>query len=286
MGINGFYKFLAQHAPKSVQRVKITELKGAVVAIDASLAIYQWYAVGQSRGIMHNGKVSNHIQGMFLRTSYLLEQNITPIYVFDGVPPDSKQLTLTARRATRRVHIHHGAFNECKELLTLMGVSYLVAEADAEAKCAQLTIDGYCDYVMSRDSDSLVFGARGLIKDINLNTNYAEVISLADVLNELKLTMEQFVDLCVLIGSDYNRGIMSPMKALRAVRETTVDKLKLTDADMKAVVDTREVFTKKYNHSDVITSDAAPDELMKFLTKFGIGESKICLGLQRMGIKK
>lgn len=284
MGITGFYKFVAKHAPGVIRTIKIDELRGTVVAIDASLAIYQWYAVGQAQNIMHNGKVSNHIQGMFLRTTYLIEHGITPIYVFDGAPLDSKQLTLMARRAHQRVNIHHGAFDECKELLTLMGVSYLVAEADAEAKCAQLTMDGYCDYVMSRDSDSLVFGARGLIKDINLTNHRAEIIMLDELLSKLSLTMEQFIDLCILIGSDYNQSIMGPARALKAIRAATVSKMKLSDDELKAIIDTRDIFTKKYNHSDIVTSDVVVADLTKFLNRFGMSESRIALGLKRMNV--
>jgi flap endonuclease-1 len=145
-------------------------------------------------------------------------------------------------------------------------------------------MEGHCDYVMSRDSDSLVFGARGLIKDINLNNNRAEIIMLDELLGKLGLTMEQFVDLCILIGSDYNRGIMSPARALKSVREVDISKMNLSEADLKAIIDTRDIFTKKYNHDHVITSDVAVADLTKFLHKFGLSESKIALGLKRMDV--
>jgi len=278
MGIFGFYRFVGKYAPKAVKTVKAAELAGTIVAVDATLAIYQWYAIGQTRGILHNGKVSNHIQGMFLRTVYLLSRGITPVYVFDGPPPDEKRATIDARRAKRVVNIYHGAFDECKELLTRMGVSYIIAESDAEATCAQLVKSGKCNYVMSRDSDSLVFGAKALIKDINLGTNKAEIVDLGALLAELGLNMAQFVDLCVLLGSDYNRPIMGPAKALAAVRGGN----KLTEEQTQIVKTTRNIYTREYNRGDVNPGKLDAKLLGEFLLSFGISDEKIKTGISKI----
>lgn len=51
---------------------------------------------------------------------------------------------------------------QVKHLLALFGVPYLEAPAEAEAQCAVLTELGFCEGVISDDSDSLVFGAKNV----------------------------------------------------------------------------------------------------------------------------
>ena len=41
-----------------------------------------------------NGKVISHIAGIFYKTSNYLAVNITPIYVFDGKPPQTRMIQL------------------------------------------------------------------------------------------------------------------------------------------------------------------------------------------------
>ena len=43
------------------------------------------------------GKIVGHINGIFYKTTNYLAVNITPIYVFDGKPPENKQNVLKNR---------------------------------------------------------------------------------------------------------------------------------------------------------------------------------------------
>lgn len=101
-------------------------------------------------------------------------------------------------------------------ILTGAGLPVIVAEFEAEEYCARLYRAGIVSAVYSPDTDCLVHGCSMVIRDISnkmmdsqtLKDDYiAETISLPIVLEDLKLTFPQFVDMCILAGCDYNDNI-------------------------------------------------------------------------------
>ena len=45
-----------------------------------------------------NGKIISHIYGMFFKIANYLSLNITPIFIFDGKPPDEKSNVIKERK--------------------------------------------------------------------------------------------------------------------------------------------------------------------------------------------
>jgi flap endonuclease-1 len=74
--------------------------------------------------------------------------------------------------------------------------------------------------------DSLTFGSPVLVRGMSsqkgskANNDLVE-IDLAKVLDSLKLTQEEFVDLCILCGCDYTGTIsgIGPVKAYKFIQE-------------------------------------------------------------------
>ena len=98
MGVN--FKDLI---PKT--QVKLEDLSGKIIAIDAYNALYQFLAIiRQPDGTPlkdATGKITSHLSGLFYRTSNLLEMGIKPIYVFDGIPPTLKAAEIERRRQVK-----------------------------------------------------------------------------------------------------------------------------------------------------------------------------------------
>ncbi|CAG2060616.1 unnamed protein product, partial [Timema podura] len=79
-------------------------LQGRIVAIDASMSLYQFLIAVRSEGAQLtsiDGETTSHLMGTLYRTIRLIENGIKPLYVFDGKPPQLKSGEL-AKRAERR----------------------------------------------------------------------------------------------------------------------------------------------------------------------------------------
>ena len=105
MGIMNLIKFLKQNAPGCFKEVSILKLKEKTVAIDASIAMYQFlidtqYVKKEELFEMKDSKgvPTGHLFGILMRTVWMLENNITPIWVFDGKYPEMKMIEIENRR--------------------------------------------------------------------------------------------------------------------------------------------------------------------------------------------
>ena len=112
MGIHGLMKLITEEAPQAIKEKEMENLNDRKVAIDASMAIYQFLVAvrssgpsgggGQSLQLTNEaGDVTSHIQGMFNRTIKMMESGVKPVYVFDGKPPQMKGGELAKRIAKR-----------------------------------------------------------------------------------------------------------------------------------------------------------------------------------------
>lgn len=141
-------------------------------------------------------------------------------------------------RRTVRVTREHNA--ECKRLLKLMGIPYIDAPTEAEAQCAVLAKEGKVFGAASEDMDTLCFAAPVLLRHLTFSEQRKEPIleiHLDKVLEGLGMEMtqvgyfiyifllsmliEQFVDLCILLGCDYLDPIpkVGPNTALKMIRD-------------------------------------------------------------------
>ena len=113
----------------SKKKIDISDLKGKSVAIDAYNALYQFLAIIRQRDgtSLKNskGEITSHLSGLFYRSVNFIEQGISPIYVFDGNPPELKFQTIEKRKEikeeARKLAIED-AKKKASEIATLLGV--------------------------------------------------------------------------------------------------------------------------------------------------------------------
>ncbi|MFT7816039.1 flap endonuclease 1 [Arapaima gigas] len=253
MGIHGLAKLIADQAPSAIKEHDIKSYFGRKIAIDASMSIYQFLiAVRQDGNVLQNedGETTSHLMGMFYRTIRMLESGIKPVYVFDGKPPELKSGELTKRGerraeaekllaqaqetgreqenidkfSKRLVKVTKQHNDECKKLLTLMGVPYIEAPCEAEASCAALVKAGKVYATATEDMDGLTFGTNVLLR--HLTASEAKKLPIQEyhfsrILQDMGLTHEQFIDLCILLGCDYCGTIkgIGPKRAIDLIRQ-------------------------------------------------------------------
>lgn len=239
-------------------------LSGKTIAIDGYNTLYQFLSIIRDRFTGEplrdsQGRITSHLSGLFYRTSKLVEGGITPIFVFDGKPPEFKKATIDGRVKIRddaetkwkealkkgdaekaRMYAQGASkltkemVEEAKILLGYMGVSWVQAPSEGEAQATHMVKRGQAYAVGSQDWDSLLFGAERAVRNLTLSgkrkvarkEQYVEVvpelITLHDVLKTLGIGYEQLILLGMLIGTDYNPGGVKgvgPKTALKLVKE-------------------------------------------------------------------
>jgi len=245
MGIKGLTNVIRKEAPVGIEITKITSLKGKRVVIDMSLVAYQCL-IGRFNSVNlmdKEGNTTSHISGIMYRFAEYLRQGIIPIGVFDGKPPEEKKITLNARnkevtsckdkigelkqleqtfdikqkiisleKKTVKMTWQHG--DDLKKLLKYMGIKTYQANGEAETACVWLVKNNLADTIMTEDMDTLVYGEYGINMTLVRRNVFRDsppdeiyIFHLDTILDKLELTMEQFVDMCLICGSDYTDSI-------------------------------------------------------------------------------
>ncbi|KAK7114647.1 flap endonuclease 1-like [Littorina saxatilis] len=327
MGIQGLSKVLGDYAPSALKESEIKNYFGRKVAIDASMSIYQFLiAVRQDGSQLMNeeGETTSHLMGMFYRTIRILENGIKPVYVFDGKPPDMKSGELAKRKEMRDaaqkelekaeeagdeenidrfnrrlVKVTRQHNDDCKELLKLMGVPYVEAPCEAEAQCAALAKAGKVYATGTEDMDALTFGTKVLLRHLTFSEARKmpiKEIFLSRILEEMNFTMDEFIDLCILLGCDYCDSIkgIGPKRAVELIKQHKNIETVLKNIDQKKYVvpedwmykEARKLFqapdVTDPEELDLKWSDPDEEALVEYMvTQKSFGEDRI-----RNGIKK
>lgn len=210
---------------------------------------------------------------------------------------DTEALARLNKR-TQRVTPQHG--EEAKKLLKLMGIPYVDAPCEAEAQCAEMVKSGLCYGSGSEDMDSLTLGVPLLIRHLNYSESRGLPIleiRLEKVLEGLGFDMDQFIDLCILLGCDYCDSIrgIGPVRAMQLIQKhktieavlETLDREKYKVPENFPYPEIRELF----RHPEVTESKdldikwTAPDEegLIEFLVgSKGFSEDRVRRGIEKL----
>lgn len=249
MGVKGLMSLITKLAPDAVRDVKLKDLKGKTVAVDTMLMIYKYMIAMLNTGnqlTRSDGKATTHLNGFVYKIRSLLVNNITPIFVIDGKPPEIKRELLSKRLelkqkaddellalsdldtdTLKKIKLQKRTFGpsrlvvqEVKQLVKLCGLPLIQALGEADPQCAALNITGDVYAVVSDDIDTLLFGAPRMIR--RLDSKGGVETDLVKLLKGMKLSYRQFVELGVMLGCDYCidtiKGV-GPDKAYKLIRE-------------------------------------------------------------------
>ncbi|RVE61115.1 hypothetical protein OJAV_G00167430 [Oryzias javanicus] len=219
MGITKLADLIRADAPNAISHRDISDYAGKVIALDTSVVVNQFRTATP---------FSSPLRGLFFRTLTFLEHDIKPVFVFDGKPPTEK-IPLLEKRAEAagwsrppRTGAASSQTRDCLELLKHLGVPVIQAPGDAEGLCASLVRQGKAHAAASEDMDTLPFGADILIRQLNAKRD-SEIVEycLPKLLETLRISLEELVDLCILLGCDYCDKIpgLGPKKALTLIQK-------------------------------------------------------------------
>lgn len=245
MGIRGLNALIKKHSPDSITQNDIRKYYGKIVAIDCSILLYKFKYASNIE--------NSHLVGIANRAKFYVMNGILPVFIFDGVPPEAKNITLEKRQAAKhKIYIRLDELKEkvpqseeeeieinneieklqsqiiivkkyhidqCKEFLEKSGIPYCTAPNDAEKYCAFLQKNKLVDYTVTDDSDALTFGCPNVLKT-SISKQITE-INLEKLLTDIDMSIDNFVDYCILSGCDYTESIplIGPVTAYNLIKK-------------------------------------------------------------------
>ncbi|MBS3172505.1 flap endonuclease-1 [Candidatus Woesearchaeota archaeon] len=243
------------------KEITLQELYGKKLAVDSSNVLYQFLAsIRQQDGtpLMDNqGNITSHLMGLSTRIPNLMEQGIKLCFVFDGKPPEMKyresrireerkeiaetkyqkakeerDIDSMSKYSKQTIRLTKEIREESKEFIKALGLPIIQAHSEAEAQAAFLAEQGDVYAIVSQDTDSLLYSAPRLIRNLTVSQRRKvkgtyikvnpEVIELKEVLSSLNINQDQLLALSILVGTDYNPGgvhRIGPKTALKLVQQ-------------------------------------------------------------------
>lgn len=231
MGIRGLNTFIKKVCPECITTNKISKYSGKVFGIDASILLYKYRHISN----IDESCVNSHIIGFLNRIKYYLNNNIIPVFIFDGVPPEQKKITLKKRQSIKRkiyekieilqdlspdneseqreidkeinnlsrqiINVTKTHITDVKVLLDILGINYYDAPDEAEKYCVFLQQNKIIDYIVTDDTDVFTFGGVNVLKS-SIKNDLIET-DIEQFLLKIGYTRLKFIDFCILSGCDY-----------------------------------------------------------------------------------
>ena len=203
--------------------------KTVILAVDTSLYLYKY---------MYS--YPDFLIGFALQISRFLSYNILPLYVFEGTPPIEKNEVIKMRNDKKKkikekidilekelaeinnynkklqinkeikrlnkqmIHVSKEDIENLKSLFDKFNIQYITAVGEADSMCSYLSQNNLIDACLSDDMDILVSGCSDMIKFTS-----GEIIhyNLEHILEELDISYNRFVQMCVVFGCDYVKPV-------------------------------------------------------------------------------
>lgn len=265
MGIDGLSYLIRDATPDAVMTNQtLKHYSGKIIAMDAYQYLYQSMSVKTTKNRSKEENKKENETSPLLKTFYscirLLENGIKPLYVFDGAPPKLKEPVIKERAEKReaataelKVAKEKGDINQvnylknktvkvgkpeiknCTGLLKLLGIPFFYAPGEAEAQCAAFVESGLVYASATQDMDALIYGTKVVLRHLPIHNKSRyplEEIHLDKVLHRLQLSLPELIDLSIMLGCDYCKGIngLGAHRALELLHkyrsiENIIDKL-------------------------------------------------------------
>ena len=231
MGIRNLNRFLRNNCPASIRCINLSDLSGKRIAVDISIYLYKYEA--------ENALLEN----MYVMLSIFRHYNIVPVFIFDGKPPPEKKDLLIKRKEDREeaqqeyeklknqlynngnsitdgekqdiianmdqlkkqmTQINREKIEKVKSLIRAYGSTYYDAPGEADELCSLLVIKKKVWACLSEDMDMFVYGCSRVLRYFSLISHTAVLYYMKGILEEIKMTQDEFKDICILSGTDYN----------------------------------------------------------------------------------
>ncbi len=231
MGIKKLFTFLNNNSMYKVYPYindLISELKlkktNTIIGVDGNLFCYKY---------AHS--YDNMLIGFFNQIIQFLSNSLLPLYIFDGgtiqekentnhnrsqkkqfnkvkleqieehpdeyAESDSEYAVLKKKYEKNTIRIKTDEINILLELFDLLNIPYIFSYGEGEYLAVMLNQYGIIDMFLTDDTDPI---PAGIVKTIKFYNNGVYYLNTEETLEKLLINKNEFIDFCILLGSDYS----------------------------------------------------------------------------------
>ena len=108
-----------------------------------------------------------------------------------------------------------------RTLFHLLGIQYYTAGGEADAMCSYMYHNGIVDSVISDDNDFLGYKVKKILSNLDFTNGRVLEVNYEKILQGLKMGEDQFLDMCIMFGNDYNSNVfrVGPAKTMKLINE-------------------------------------------------------------------
>jgi 5'-3' exonuclease len=212
MGIKKLNGYLNSNCSKnSIHKIHIQNLVGKSIVIDTSIYLYKYL------------QEENFLDSFRELIKLFLDNDVHPIFVFDGKCPSAKKKLQKIRKeekiitekeftteiansseGKKVVRVEYKNLVDLKNLMSEYNVEVVQAEWEADEICVSYMKNRKAWACLSDDMDMLVHGCERVIREFSTQSKKGVLYLLPSILKDLKFSMKSFREIMVLSGTDYN----------------------------------------------------------------------------------
>jgi hypothetical protein len=223
MGIRLLNKFLQTKCGKpTLKKIHMREFENKHVAVDILNYLYRFK--GDDR----------LIENLFIMCNIFKRYNISPIFVYDGKPPEIKKDTINLRSMMKKknkkkydisllqkrkyhtlemiklrrscVMLTKNDLLLTKSIIKNYGMSYIQCYGESDPVCVELVKTNKAYACLSDDMDMIGYGCPRVLRYFSILKGTVVQYTHKQILNDLnKINHDDFVTLCILAGTDYGK---------------------------------------------------------------------------------
>jgi 5'-3' exonuclease len=238
MGIQHLNQYLMTtcKSNRSIQKIGFSDLYQKTLVFDTSIYLYRFK--GSTTTTLAVTPIKPLIENFYLLFTLLKKYAICPIFVFDGKPPPEKWGEIGRRQTAKMeaktrylslssvknnttkeeerslnqlknqfIQITNKEIREVKKLMDAFGYHYIQAEGEADPVCASIVLSGTAWACFSDDMDMFIHGCPFVIRSLSLANQTMVLYDRQSILLDLGLTDQEFCQILILSGTDYNQAL-------------------------------------------------------------------------------
>jgi len=231
MGIKFLNRYLKQHCSRGIQSIPIEKLRNKTIVVDTSIYIYKFL------------ETNSLLENFFTFITQCHTYQITPLFIFDGKPDDSKLQTILTRYHKRKeamidyyqckneletsstmteedkakielkmeqlkkesIRVKEKHILQVKQLFDAMKVNYWEASGEADVLCAYFVKNKLAWACVSDDMDMFVYGCDFVIREWDIQKQQCMLYERTRIIRELNIDEKYFSAILVILGTDYHQ---------------------------------------------------------------------------------